>query len=228
MYCTIYGCGQPIVYLHGWGCDGSIFAPVVKLLPDCANYAVDFAGFGHSNPPSDDGWTVSDYAEQLYEFLTEHNLKSVTIVAHSFGCRVALVLAARYPNLICRMLLIAPAALRRFSFTRWCKVVKYKLAKRLGNVTTEKYGSYDYRNCSEGMRRTFVKVVNEDLSSYAKQVDCPVLIVNGRDDTATPLTHARRLNKLISHSQLVAIDGDHFAFFRTPSAFANTVKIFLE
>ena len=232
MYFERYGEGRPVVYLHGWGCDGSIFLPIVKQLPDYANYTVDFAGFGKSESPPDSGFTVEDYAEQLRQFLLEQNLQGVTLVGHSFGCRVALVLAATYPELVARMLLVAPAGLRRFSFSRWCKVRIYKLSKFFAKLRkTEpalKYASEDYTNCSAGMRVTFVKVINADLSSYAKRVKCPVLIVNGREDMATPLKHARRLNKLIANSSLVEIDGDHFAFFRVPVAFANTVKNFVE
>ena len=232
MYFEQSGQGQPVVYLHGWGCDGSIFSPIVNLLPCYANYTVDFAGFGKSEDPSVSGFTVEDYAEQLKDFLSQHNLVGVTLVGHSFGCRVALVLAATYPELVARMLFVAPAGLRRFSLSRWCKVGVYKLSKLLAKLTktepTSKYASVDYANCSPAMRATFVKVVNADLSAYAKRVKCPVLIVNGREDTATPLQHAKRLSRLIRGSSLVEIEGDHFAFFRAPVAFANTIQNFVE
>ena len=214
MYFQTYGQGEnAVVYLHGWGCDGSIFAPVVSKLPCYKNYVVDFAGFGNSPPPADGGYSVADYADELYEFLTEQGLSRVTLVGHSFGCRVALVLAATHPQLVERMLLVAPAALRRFSLKRWCKVRRYKLKKFFAKLCRkplpQNCGSEDYRNCSPVMQATFVKVVNEDLSRYAKRVRCPVLIVNGRADVATPLAHAKRLRRLIADCQLVEIDGDH-------------------
>ncbi|MCH5153080.1 MAG: alpha/beta hydrolase [Clostridiales bacterium] len=232
MYFEQFGEGEPVVYLHGWGCDGSIFLPVVKQLPNYSNYMVDFAGFGKSEQPPAAGFTVEDYAAKLREFLLEHNLTRVTLVGHSFGGRVALVLAAEHPEMVSRMLLVSPAGLRKFSLSRWWKVRLYKMSKLLAKLRkTEpvaKYASVDYASCSASMRATFVKVINADLSCYAKRVRCPVLIVNGREDTATPLTHAKRLNKLIKNSSLVPIDGDHFAFFRAPVAFANTVKNFVE
>ena len=232
MYFEKYGDGQrAVVYLHGWGCDGSIFAPIVSRLPNYANYVVDFAGFGKSAPPPERGFSVADYAEQLHRFLTEQNLSRVTLVGHSFGCRVALVLAATYPQLVEQMLLVAPAALRRFSFKRWWRVRWYKFRKFLAKLRLAPMpvnsGSEDWRACSNAMRQTFVKVVNEDLSTYAKRVRCPVLIVNGRSDVATPLSHAKRLKRLLSDCELVEIDGDHYAFFYAPTAFANTVKNFV-
>ena len=82
----------------------------------------------------------------------------------------------------------------------------------------------DWLECDGVMRGTLVRVVNEDLSRYAKRVCCPVVIVNGDSDTATPLVHAKKLCRLIPHASLVTIVGGHFAFFRTPQAFARTVE----
>lgn len=232
MYYEVRGEGKPIVFLHGWGCDHSIFLPIVSRLPNYySNYLIDLNGFGKSEAPNPNGWTVVDYAERLKGFFDEHDLQSVSIVAHSFGCRVAMVLASTYPQLVDRMLFVAPAGLRKFSLKRWFSVTRYRATKffvKHSQFDTGKFGSQDYRSCNSDLKNTLVKVVNQDLSSYAKRVSCPVLIVNGRNDTATPLSHAKRLNKLIKGSQLVAIDGDHFAFFCVPTAFANTVKTFVE
>lgn len=216
-----------IIYLHGWGASGSIFREVARRLPEYSNYLIDFAGFGQSEQPSLDGWTVFDYANQLIGFMSEQGIASATLVGHSFGCRVAMVVAATRPELVERLLLVAPAGLRRFSLKRWLKVKAYKLRKKLGLKNAEQSGSDDYRNCSDEMKRTFVKVVNQDLSRYAKRITSQTIIVNGRTDTATPLKHARRLNRLIKNSELVEINGDHFAFFYVPQAFADTVKIFV-
>ena len=130
-------------------------------------------------------------------------------------------------------LVIAPAGLRKPSFKRWCKVAKYKVYKflcRLGlsQSVYGRFGSVDYLACENGLKNTFVRVVNQDLSKYAKSINCPTLIVNGNADKDTPLKHAKSLHKLIKGSSLVEIDGDHFAFFRSPNAFAQTIKIFEE
>ena len=231
MYFKQLGQGdKTVVFLHGWGCDGSIFQPIVKRLAHFKNYLVDFAGFGKTPPPTS-GYAVADYAMELHDFLVEQGLERVTLVGHSFGCRVAMVLASTYPQLVERMLFVAPAGLKRFSLKKWWRVHVYKLRKFFARLThsplEDNYGSEDYRNCNAEMRATFVKVVNEDLSRYAKRIACPVLIVNGRTDTATPLAHAKRLQRIIPDCQLVEIDGDHFAFFTSPTAFADTVKNFV-
>lgn len=233
MYFQKIGNGRPTIFLHGWGCDGSIFRTVAEKLPNNKCYLVDFNGFGKSPLPPKTGWGVEDYAAALAIFFKQHNLKDVLIVAHSFGCRIAMVLAAKYPLFVDKMLLVAPAGCRRFSFKRWCKVRKYKLVKflcrmQLCHNVSAHYGSVDYNACEDEMKNTFVKVVNQDLSRFAKQIKCPVLIVNGRDDSETPLSSAKKLHKLISNSELTEIDGGHFAFFETPAAFAKTISYFSE
>lgn len=225
------GDGKPIVFLHGWGCDGSVFEPIANRLPNNASYLVDFSGFGQSSPPPKSGWDVINYASELKQFFVNNNIDKTTIVAHSFGCRVAMVFAANYPDKVDKLLLVAPAGLRKFSFKRWFKVSKYRCRKFLHHVglaeSPNGCGSVDYANCSEEMKNTFVKVINQDLSLYAKRIRCETLIVNGNCDKETPITHAQKLNKLIHNSKLVEIDGDHFAFFYTPKSFAKTIETFM-
>ncbi len=221
------GCGKPVVWLHGWGCDGEVFAPVVKYLPDFSNYLLDMRGFGKSPPPPQDGWSVADYAEDVFAFLQSESLRRVTVVGHSFGCRVALKLAAVHPECVEQMLLVAPAGLRPFSPKRWLKERIYKIQKRFGKANASR-ASADWKACPPEMRATFLKVIKENLAPCARKTRCYALIVNGREDAQTPLSQAQRLHKLLKNSDLAEIDGDHFAFFRNPRAFAQTVHNLVE
>ncbi len=231
MYFQKLGEGRPILFLHGWGCDGSIFHAIASSLPNNCNYLVDFIGFGKSEKPPVEGWTVLDYAKDVVDFLDEQGLDNITIVGHSFGCRVAMVLASLYSRRVKKLLLLAPAGIRKPSFSRWCKVAQYKMHKFLCKMglaqhVTARYGSVDYNACEDAMKNTFVKVVNQDLSKCAKSINCPTLIINGNADEQTPVKHAKRLQKLIKNSSLVEITGGHFAFFATPQAFARTIQLF--
>ncbi len=229
MYFRKFGNGNEIVFLHGWGCDGDIFLPIVAQLSDFSCYVPDFNGFGRSSMPPDSGWTVEDYADRLYRFFVENKLFDTTIVAHSFGCRVATVFAVKYPTLVKKLLLVAPAGVRQFNLLRWLRVRCYKVAKKLcggRNSSSCSFASSDYRACQPCLKNTFVKVINQDLRNYAKLIAVPTLIVCGRDDKETPLKHAKLLNKCISNSILTEIDGGHFAFFANPNAFASTVRYF--
>ncbi len=231
MYFQKIGDGDNIVFLHGWGCSGDIFLPIAENLTRFSCYLVDFNGFGKSAFPPVEGWSVEDYADKLFEFFKDNRLSDATLVAHSFGCRVALFFAAKYPFCVRKMMLIAPAGVREFSLARSLKVFRYKLRKcmlRLGclRFALDKFGSNDYLLCDVRLKNTFVKVVNQDLRKYAKAVVAPTILICGRDDLETPLKHAKLLNKCIPNSELVEISGGHFAFFVNSAAFASAIMYF--
>ncbi len=230
MYYKKVGDGPPIVFLHGWGCDGSIFEDIVFGISGFSCYLVDLCGFGQSPLPPEEGWNVTDYAMSLHQLLNQLQVSSATIVGHSFGCRVAMVFSAMYPQCVKQLLLVAPAGLRKFSIGRSLKVFRYKINKLLnrliGKRQTKNWGSEDYKNCNNGMKNTFVKVVNQNLAPFAKRISCRVLILNGRQDKQTPLSHAKRLNKIIRNSTLVALNGDHFCFFANAKSSSTVVQMF--
>lgn len=219
-----------LLFLHGWGCDGTIFADIASKV-NATSYMIDLWGFGNSDSPPCEGWAVLDYAEQLYSWIITSNIGVVSIVAHSFGARVAVVLASRHPDAVDKLLIVGGAGLRRFSVKRTAKVMRHKvkkLAVKLGllhPLALNSCGSSDYTAvCGSCMYNTFAKVIKQDLSRYAKGIICPTLLVWGDSDTDTPLWMAHRYNKLIEGSQLVLLEGDHFVFLQQSSVFASIVS----
>ena len=71
---------------------------------------IDFPGFGASPmPPAP--WGTADYADAMAEWLDGLPPARRIWVAHSFGCRVGLQLAARRPATLAGLFLIAAAGL---------------------------------------------------------------------------------------------------------------------
>ncbi len=221
------GC-DALLFLHGWGCDGSIFASVASRV-QATSYMIDLWGFGKSDMPPYEGWSVEEYASQLYGWIVANVGSSVTIVAHSFGARVAIVLASTHPDIVERLLIVGGAGLRRFSLKRSCKVLWYKVKKfavvcgMMPHGILYGSGTVDFRNVDSGMYNTFAKVIRQDLSRQAGSISCPTLLVWGKEDTDTPLWMAHRYNRLIEGSQLVLLEGDHFVFLQNIDTFANII-----
>lgn len=213
-----------IIWAHGWGQNGAAFEQMIQPFTKSAkHYAVDFPGFGESPEPPE-SWGTEDYADAMAQFIKENITGKVLWVGHSFGCRVGLQIAARHPELIERMFLIAGAGLKRKrplhkQLYFKARILTYKLLKKLSLINlvskdwlTRTFGSRDYQNSSGIMRQVFVKVVNEDLSPQARAVACPVTLVYGENDTETPPEIGQRLNKLISNSEMVHLSGqDHYS-----------------
>ncbi|MGN1259287.1 MAG: alpha/beta fold hydrolase [Christensenellales bacterium] len=212
--------GEVYLFLHGWGADSSIFGRVISVMPKNISYIlIDFWGFGQSGEPSAP-LSVYDYAKETIEIVNKLNVKNFSIIGHSFGGRIGIILASNYGKRIDKLVLVDSAGIvPRRSLLYKYKIWKFKKLKKkvdkgvLNKECLDKYGSDDYKVLSSVMKRTFVLVVNEDLLYLAKKIECKTYIIWGKDDTETPLYMAKRLNKSIKNSLLFVIAGaGHFSF----------------
>jgi pimeloyl-ACP methyl ester carboxylesterase len=226
--------GPVILWAHGWGQSHAAFLALAEsLAPLGQHILVDFPGFGNSPPPPGN-WGTAEYADLMAAFIKDKT--PVVWIGHSFGCRVGLQVAAKYPDLIAGLFLIAAAGLRRKrplhkKLYMKGRIALFKILKKF--IPAEKlykmFGSADYKTAGS-LRQTLVKVINEDLSNVAQKVNCPVILAYGTNDTETPLEMGERFNKLIRNSELLSFDGlDHYSILaegRHPVA--PHVKKFIE
>jgi pimeloyl-ACP methyl ester carboxylesterase len=210
-----------VIWAHGWGQDRSAFRPLAGSLARFAHHTlIDFPGFGDSPRPPED-WDTADYADAVAEWLATLPRGRRVWVGHSFGCRVGLRLAARHPQAIDAMVLVAAAGLKRQrSLVERMRIAirvrlfkALKLLERLGldiSAQKQKFGSADYRNAG-AMRPIFVKVVAEDQTEVAQKIRCPVTLIYGAGDQETPPEIGERLSRLIPGSTLKILPGlDHY------------------
>jgi pimeloyl-ACP methyl ester carboxylesterase len=217
-----------LVWAHGWGQDHHFFLPVAQTLEALGAHALlDFPGFGRSAPPPA-AWGTADYADAVAEWLSTLPRRQRVGVGHSFGCRVGLQLAARHPEAVDGLFLIAAAGLKprraplkRIEIAARVRLVKVlKVLPRLGvdiPALKDRLGSADYRNAGP-MRPILVKVIGEDLSDIARAVRCPVALIYGALDTETPPEIGERLAGLIPGARLQVLPRlDHYTILTTGS-----------
>jgi len=210
------------IWAHGWGQDHTVFVPVANSLARLGGHSLlDFPGFGQSPPPPAP-WATEDYADAVADWLKTLPRSRRIWIGHSFGCRVGLQLAARHPDAIDGLFLVAAAGLPRTRTPLQKLKIKgrvafYKSLKflpRLGIDTSSlrsRFGSADYRNAGP-MRATFVKVVQEDLTDAARHISCPVQLVYGALDNETPPEIGHRLVKLIPNASISVLPRfDHYS-----------------
>ncbi len=208
------GEGEELVILHGWGANSDVMRTLYNNAVQSGRNAVvfDFPYFGKSEPPPPH-YSVYDYAHLTYKFLKALGINTAALLGHSFGGRIAIILAASYPEFVSRLILIDAAGVKpkrglKYKF----KVLKYKI-KKLLRLKTSNAGSADYRSLPQSMKGVFVRVVNENLEYLMPQIKAPSLLIWGRDDKDTPLYMAQKMNKLISDSGLVILENaGHFSF----------------
>jgi pimeloyl-ACP methyl ester carboxylesterase len=91
-----------------------------------------------------------------------------------------------------------------------------------------KGGSSDYNRATPMMRAILSKCVNEDLCRVMPKVSAPVLLFWGDRDTATPLSDAHKMERLMPNAGLVVAQGaGHFAMLEQPALWEATLKSFL-
>ena len=211
-----------LVWGHGWGQSSSALVPLAESLqPFASSSLIDFPGFGQSPVPPET-WGTVDYADCAAEFITSLTAPKVIWIGHSFGGRVGLQLAARHPNLLSGLVLIAAAGLKRHrSFTGTLRFearrLAFKTMKRFTpegprlDALRERFGSRDYRAAGK-LRPMLVRVIGEDLTEVAKDVRCPTLLLYGSRDNETPPEFGARFHSLIPCSDLSILQGfDHIS-----------------
>ncbi|NKN01069.1 MULTISPECIES: alpha/beta fold hydrolase [Rhizobium] len=104
------GSGPNLLLLHGFGADRmSWIANQDALMQSFAVFSCDLPAHG-GQPPGRTGMKISEMADELIDALARQNDRFV-VVGHSLGGAIAIELAARRPDLVAGLGLIAPAGL---------------------------------------------------------------------------------------------------------------------
>lgn len=236
----VTGQGSPVMLMHGWGCSSQTVESIAAIARENHTvYNIDLPGFGASTEP-DGVWGVEEYTRAVEALCKHEGVDEPTLIGHSFGGRISILFGSR--NNTRRIVLVDAAGVKpRRSLGYYYKVYTYKAARRLyrlmlGAERAEhrldriraKRGSSDYAQATPMMRRILSKCVNEDLCHVMPDIKAPTLLIWGKNDTATPLSDAKKMEKLIPDAGLVAFDGcGHYSFLDNPAGFAAVLRSFL-
>lgn len=238
------GEGDAVLLLHGWGSNITLFDGIIKALsPRHRVIAPDMPGFGKTPEPPEP-WCVDDYVDFVMKFINRMQLKEFSVLVHSFGGRVLFKMNARenLPFIIHKAVLIDSAGIMpKKTWKQEAGLRLYKMARQIMSTKVlhflypdaveemrKKRGSADYNNATPTMRATLVKVVNEDLKPLISKLSCPVLLIWGDMDTATPIADAREMEQLLRDAGLVVCEGaGHYSFLEQPAKVHGALQAFL-
>ncbi len=239
----VEGNGKDILVLHGWGANINTILPIVNILKDKFRvHALDLPGFGHSSQPQEPIDSFQ-YAEIVKEYMDNMKIHKVTLIGHSFGGKLSIILGSKYPDLIEKIVLINSAGLiPKRGPKYYIKVYSFKTLRFLYKNLFfwlkdeeklekfyKKFGSTDYRDASGVMRRILVTVVNENLFPLLSKIKAPTLLIWGDEDTATPLYMAKIMEKEIEDAGLVVFEGaGHYSYLDEYQKFSVVLRHFLK
>ncbi len=230
---------RPVIIMHGWGCNVDTVASMENIFKGKMRVLnVDLPGHGKSTEPPF-VWGIEEFTAMMEKFISKLGLERPSLVGHSFGGRISILLSSRRE--VEKVLLVDSAGIKpKRSLSYYWKVYSFKamkngvmllFGKKKGSEIVDKLrgkkGSADYRNSSPRMRAIMSKCVNEDLKYAMPSIKAPVLLVWGEDDTATPLSDAQTMKKLIPDAGLVSFPGcGHYSFLDNPFGFKAVVSSF--
>ena len=232
------GSGPALVLVHGLvGSVTNWRRNIDELSKDRTVYAVDMPNMGRSQRVHGLDASMSATADRLAGFLSTLGLKRADIGGHSHGGAVAMMFAARHPEMVRSLILFAPANpfcdlghfLVRFYQTRTGRAVArlapylprplhaLSLRRMYGDPTRVTDGSLE--GYTDGLRvpgtmehiMGIVSLWFEDMrilqTALVRLAKTPTLLVWGDRDRAVGLRSAGPLQELLQCSRLVVVKG---------------------
>lgn len=233
--------GKAVVLLHGWGCNHSTVRSIAACLEDGMRVlSLDLPGHGNSSEPKE-VWGTSDFAALVGKFIEALHLENPSLIGHSFGGRTSISYASNHK--VHKIVLVGSAGVKpRRSLNYYYKVYSYKALKKLAKLffgeekgkkliekSLRKRGSSDYQSSTPMMRAVMSKCVNEDLKKEMPRIQAPTLLIWGENDTATPLSDAKTMEKLIPDAGLVSFPNcGHYSFLDNAPGFRAVIREFFK
>lgn len=106
---------KTLLFVHGLSSNSDAWSKNIAVLKDdytCV--ALDLPGYGKSSMPDAD-YTPSYFAEVLFQFVEKLGLDHVILIGHSMGGQASVKFATTHPEIVDKLILVAPAGLEQFS-----------------------------------------------------------------------------------------------------------------
>ena len=243
---------EAILFAHGVLLDRRMFdAQMEALAQDYRCIAFDFRGHGASDVP-ETGYDMDSLTSDAAALIDELGCGPVHFVGHSMGAFVGLRLAARHPELVRSLVLIAPSADRQ----PMLDVAKYRLlqvmARRIGirplagSLTKTLFGKTfrrDPRRNAEheewrrrlgamslpgAMRAVDGILTRAAIRDELGRITAPTLVVMGEEDVAAPRHLAQRVASGIAGARWVDIPAaGHVSPVEQPDAVSDAIRAFV-
>lgn len=232
-----------VVLMHGWGCNISTVASIENAIGDKLRVInVDLPGHGKSSEPpmlpTGEAWGADEHARCIISLIEFLKLENPTLIGHSHGGRIAIAVASKYN--VDKLVLVDAAGIRNpLPLKKRIRLSMYKKIRALlpsGSKISDsfvkwyirKYGSTDYQNSSRTMRSVMSKCVNQDLRHLLPAIKAPTLLIWGENDTATPISDAKLMERMIPDAGLVTVkNAGHYSFLDNPPLFRSVIRSFL-
>jgi pimeloyl-ACP methyl ester carboxylesterase len=194
----------PIVLVHGFSSSRAL-KPLIKALGTRRPvFAPDLPGFGMSDQPIHP-LDIPGLADALRRWLLDNHLAPAIVIGFSFGCQVAVDLAARHPATTERLVLVGPtvdpdARTAGRLAIRWARNAPRSSPRLAPTIAHDFIDAGPWRTV-----RTLRQALDDPVEDKLSEIEAPTLIVRPERDHLVPEAWTKRVAKLIPDSELLVL-----------------------
>jgi 3-oxoadipate enol-lactonase len=227
------GKGSPLVLLHGYPLDHTIWDGVVPLLEKEFDLIIpDMRGFGKSDVNASDD-NLTNYATDMAKLLNHLKIGKAGLAGHSMGGYVALAFAREFPDRVSGLAMISSQTLSDTPEIRESRLstARQVMEKGVGIVveamtpklsTDERVQDFVKRLIAhqrpEGISNALKAMAGRtDSSELFPTFKFPVVIVHGDADLLIPIKRAREMRAALPTAYYIELAGlGHMAMMEKP------------
>ncbi len=230
---TDEGKGFPILMIHGFGGSYMNFDALADAFKDSFRVIrVDLPGFGLSDFPSvkDNENYIQDYNDYMRFMLDTLHIDSLYVIGNSMGGGIAWLTAGEQPERVKKLVLLNSAGYDTKAVADKLAMFKYKSVGKIFDRGMPMFMSKSgAENCYADKSKVDPEsVIKNNISSNREgnlafmlalarskqfpdttlisRVQCPTLIVWGKQDKIIPVEHAERFHHDIKNSEVLIFD----------------------
>ena len=237
------GRGAPLVLIHGYPLDHSIWDPIAPFLEHDFDLIIpDLRGFGQSDVMEADD-SILEYASDLAGLLTHLKVRKAFVAGHSMGGYVALAFARDYEERVAGLAMVSS---QMAADAPERKQARYASAKEVvengvGSVVEAMAPKLSARPELQEFARELIGKqqplgVFSALYAMADRPDSsdifagfpfPVVIIHGDADALIPVERGREMKAALPAAHYVELPGaGHLPMMENPGGVAGALKFF--
>jgi len=205
---------KTLLILPGWRRSIREWILVAKSLAnDYRIILLDLPGFDGATAFPKEVFGVFEYADFVKKFLSKLKIDKCTILGHSLGGRLGIILATE-GNIVEKLILVDSSGIEKKSLyvkiMHILKIIFWPIFTIMPDFIKNKMrnlvGSEDYKTAGQ-MRKILVKISNQNLESFLPKIKIPTFIIWGDQDTTLPVSEAKIFRQGIRNSKVRIVWG---------------------